>query len=44
MLLGSEACVPQPLSWHGAVTEAFMPRACALQQNKSLQPEAYTLQ
>ena len=44
LLLGNEACVPQPLSWHGAVTEAFMPRACALQQNKSLQPEAYTLQ
>ena len=44
MLLGNEACVPQPLSWHGAITEAFMPRACALQQNKSLQPEAYTLQ
>ena len=44
LLLGNEACVPQPLSWHGAVTEAFTPRACALQQNKSLQPEAYTLQ
>ena len=42
MMLGNEACAPQPLSWHAAITETFMPRTCALQQNKSLQPEAYT--
>ena len=34
MLQGSWACVPQLLSWHAATTEACLPRARALQQEK----------
>ena len=34
MLQGSWGCVPQLLSWHAASTEACLPRARALQQEK----------
>ena len=34
------ACVPQLLSLRATTTEAHMPRACALQQEKPLQWEA----
>ena len=44
MLWNIQACVPQLLRARAATTEAHIPRACALQQGKSLQREAHTPQ